>query len=94
MRRRTGTSYEADRRTILARLRKMEGQVRGLQRMIEEDRYCLDVIQQINALTAAARGVELIVLRAHLRAFIDLARQGDGGPAVEEMLTVLRKAVR
>ncbi len=56
------TSYEHDKDALLRRLRKREGQVRGLQQMVEDGRSCLDVVQQINALSAAAREVALIVL--------------------------------
>ena len=92
---RTRTSYEADKEELLLRLRKMEGQVRGLQQMIEDNRYCLDVVQQINALTAAAREVSLMVLAAHLRGCVaDAVKENDGEAAIQEMMTVLRKTLR
>ena len=52
---RTSTSYAHDKAKIMARLRRMEGQVRGVQRMVEEDQYCLDVLTQLSAIIAAAR---------------------------------------
>jgi len=89
------TSYDADKETLLRRLRKMEGQVRGIQQMIDDDRYCLDVVQQINALTAAAREVSLIVLEDHLRGCVtDAVKRDDGDAAIKEMVTVLGKALR
>ena len=89
------TSYADEKPALLARLRRMEGQVRGLQQMVEEDRYCLDVVQQINALTAAAREVELRVLESHLRGCVaDAVRENDGEAAIKEMIAVLRKALR
>ncbi len=89
------TSYEHDKDVLLRRLRKMEGQVRGLQQMVEDDRYCLDVVQQINALSAAAREVALIVLEDHLRGCItDAVKRDDGDAAIKEMVTVLGKALR
>jgi len=89
------TSYEQDKDALLRRLRKMEGQVRGLQQMVEDDRYCLDVVQQINALSAAAREVALIVLEDHLRGCItDAIKDDDGDAAIKEMVTVLGKALR
>ncbi len=92
---RTGTSYAEDKPALLLRLRKMEGQARGLQQMIEDDRYCLDVIQQINALTAAAREVALIVLEDHLRVCVtDAVKDNDGEAAIKEMMTVLRRTLR
>ena len=89
------THYGEDREALQQRLRKMEGQVRGLHQMIADDRYCLDVVQQVNALTAAAREVSLLVLEDHLRAMVeDAVKEHDGEAAVREMVTVLRKALR
>ncbi len=89
------TSYEQDKDALLRRLRKMEGQVRGLQQMVADDRYCLDVVQQINALTAAAREVALIALEDHLRGCVtDAIKDDDGDAAIKEMVTVLGKALR
>lgn len=61
------TAVAADRAKILARLRRMEGQVRGVHKMVEEDQYCLDILTQISAITAAARSVGLLVLEDHIR---------------------------
>jgi CsoR family transcriptional regulator, copper-sensing transcriptional repressor len=90
-----GASYTGKTDDLLLRLRKMEGQARGLQQMITDERYCLDVIQQINALTAAAREVEIILLESHVRACIVEASSGeDSEAAIREMTTVLRKTLR
>jgi len=59
--------YSHERKQILARLRRIEGQVRGLERMIEEDRYCIDVLTQIAATTTALEAVGLRVLEDHTR---------------------------
>ena len=56
----------AAKKTILTRLRRIEGQVGGLQRMVEDDRYCIDVLTQINAVRAALHKVEAEVLRNHV----------------------------
>jgi DNA-binding FrmR family transcriptional regulator len=89
------TSYEQDKEAILLRLRRMEGQVRGLQQMVQDDRYCLDVVQQISALSAAAREVALLVLEDHLRGCItEAVQQNQGEAAIEELITVLGKALR
>ena len=80
---------------IQRRLRRIEGQVRGLQQMVENDRYCLDVVQQVNAITAALREISLLELSDHLSACTDFAvKANDGNDAVSEMLTVLRAALR
>jgi DNA-binding FrmR family transcriptional regulator len=89
------TSYDDDKDALLRRLRKMEGQVRGIGQMVEDDRYCLDVVQQINSLAAAAREVALIVLEDHLKGCITTAVKNDNGDAaIKEMVTVLGKALR
>ncbi len=61
------TSYAHDKAQILTRLRRMEGQVRGVQKMVEEDQYCLDVLTQLSAIIAAARTAGLLVLEDHIR---------------------------
>jgi DNA-binding FrmR family transcriptional regulator len=60
-------SYGADKAKILARLRRIEGQVRGVTRMVEEDKYCVDILTQISAIVAALRGTGLLVLEDHIR---------------------------
>jgi DNA-binding FrmR family transcriptional regulator len=88
-------SYSAHKEALLQRLRRMEGQARGLERMIEDERYCLDVIQQINALTAAAREVALIMVEDHLRMCVnDACSEADREAAIREMPTVLGRVVR
>ncbi len=89
------THYREDKAAILRRLRRMEGQVRGLQQMVEEDRYCIDVLTQVNALTAAAREVALLVLEDHLRGCVaDAVKQDTGDEAIKEVMTVFRNALR
>ena len=62
----------------LKRLRRIEGQARGLQRMVEEEQYCIDILTQISATTAALESVALGLLEDHLRhCVVDAARQGD-----------------
>jgi DNA-binding FrmR family transcriptional regulator len=64
---RRSTSYAADKERILNRLRRMEGQVRGVQKMVEGDQYCVDILTQLSAIISAARGVGLLVLEDHIR---------------------------
>jgi len=71
--------YSEDKDEILGRLRKIEGQVRGLQRMIEEDKYCIDVLTQVAAATRALQAFSLELLAEHLGScVVDAARAGDG----------------
>jgi DNA-binding FrmR family transcriptional regulator len=91
---RTSHSYAANKEALLKRLKRMEGQVRGISQMIEDDRYCLDIVQQINALTAAAREVSLVVLEDHLRGCVqDAIKDNNSDEAIKEMVKVLGKAL-
>ena len=86
------TSYAANKEDLLLRLRKLEGQVRGIQQMIAEDRYCLDVVQQVNALTAGAQAVALKVLEDHLRGCVrEAVTENNADAAIKEMMVVLAK---
>lgn len=58
--------YTADKESIIKRLKRIEGQVRGLQRMVEDDTYCIDVITQVSATTKALQAVALLLLEDHL----------------------------
>jgi DNA-binding FrmR family transcriptional regulator len=64
---------KADQQATVRRLRKIEGQVRGVVRMIEEERYCIDILQQINAIKAALTKAESEVLKAHAATCVDEA---------------------
>jgi CsoR family transcriptional regulator, copper-sensing transcriptional repressor len=75
--------YTADKDKLQARLRRVEGQVRGLQRLVEEDAYCIDVLTQISSVTAALRGVAVLLLDDHLRHCVrDAARSEHDGEAI------------
>jgi DNA-binding FrmR family transcriptional regulator len=69
--------YSADKEAIQKRLRRIEGQVRGLQRMVDEDRYCINVLEQVAAVTRALQSVSLELLNDHLaHCVVDAARSG------------------
>jgi CsoR family transcriptional regulator, copper-sensing transcriptional repressor len=88
----------ADRRDeLLTRLRRVEGQVRGLQRMLEEDRYCIDVLTQISSATRALQGVAVTMLDDHVRHCVrEAIEQGpDAADAkVDEALDVIARLIR
>src|SRR5215217_6736215 len=91
---RTSTSYAHDKAKILARLRRMEGQVRGVQRMVEGDEYCLDVLTQLSAVIAAARGIGLLVLEDHVRGCVANAlRAEDDDTHQDEIMADLMGAI-
>jgi CsoR family transcriptional regulator, copper-sensing transcriptional repressor len=90
---RTSTSYAHDKAKIMARLRRMEGQVRGVQRMVEEDQYCLDVLTQLSAIIAAARQTGLLVLEDHVRGCVLGSEHAHDEIDREELLTELIGAI-
>jgi DNA-binding FrmR family transcriptional regulator len=90
---RTSTSYAHDKAKIMARLRRMEGQVRGVQRMVEEDQYCLDVLTQLSAVIAAARQTGLLVLEDHVRGCVLGSEHAHDEIDREELLTELIGAI-
>ena len=88
-------SYAKDKDELLARLNKIEGQVRGIRKMIEEDRYCADILQQIAALKSAYDAVALILLEDHLRGCTaDAIRAGEGDRPIQDLVDVVRRFVR
>jgi DNA-binding FrmR family transcriptional regulator len=87
-------SYTKDRRELLNRLRRIEGQARGLQRLVEEEAYCLDLLQQVEALTAAADQVGLLLLEDHISGCLTHAIDtGQGQPYVDEVMAVVRRTM-
>ena len=82
--------YTMNRSDYLLRLRKIEGQVRGLQRMIEEDEYCIDILTQLSSVSAALQGVGLGLIDEHLRHCVMQAALDSG----DERDTKLTEAVR
>ena len=81
----------------LRRLRRIEGQVQGLQRMIESDRYCPDILLQVASVEQALRGVSRELMRNHLKHCARKALRGDaaqGEAAIEEILTVWPRHAR
>lgn len=87
-------SYTKDRPELLNRLRRIEGQARGLQRLVEEEAYCLDLLQQVQALTAAADQVGLLLLEDHITGCLTHAvKSGQGQPYVDEVMAVVRRTM-
>ena len=85
--------YTIGKDDYLKRLRRIEGQVRGLQRMIESDTYCIDVLTQVSAATRALQGVALGLLDEHVRHCVANAARGDDPRAAEEMIAEATRAI-
>jgi DNA-binding FrmR family transcriptional regulator len=84
---------QADNRAILNRLRRIEGQVRGLQRMVDEDAYCIDILTQVAAVQTALERVAVEVLDGHVRHCVaDAVAAGDDGEAkLDELMAAVRR---
>jgi DNA-binding FrmR family transcriptional regulator len=78
-----------------ARLNRIEGQVRGIRRMVQEDRYCIDILAQTAAVVSALRGVEDMIMAQHLQTcVVDAMRSNDNEEKeqkIEEVLSVISK---
>jgi len=88
--------YQNEAESLLIRLRKIEGQVRGIQKMIQEDRYCVDILPQFASIKSALTKVELALLESHTRGcVVDAIRDGaDGEEKIEELIQVLRASMK
>jgi CsoR family transcriptional regulator, copper-sensing transcriptional repressor len=89
--------YSEDKPALQARLRRIEGQVRGLGRMVDDDAYCIDVLTQISATTRALQGVALALMEGHLSHCVHDAvlAGGEGAEAkVREANEAIRRLVR
>lgn len=84
--------YTSDKDAYLKRLRRIEGQIRGLQRMVENDEYCIDVLTQISAATKALQAVSLGLLDEHLRHCVAQA-VAEGGATADEKVREASQAI-
>ena len=84
--------YTARKSDVQKRLRRIEGQVRGLQRMVDEDQYCIDVLTQISATTKALQAVALQLLEDHLGHCVTNAIEG-GGPQAQDKVREAAAAI-
>lgn len=88
-------SYDADKDALLTRMRRIEGQAKGIQKMLEEGRYCIDIVQQLNAISSAADEVSLRILQSHIEGCVtDAIREQRGEEYIEELMTTIRKAMK
>ncbi len=88
-------SYSRDKKSLLNRLKRIEGQVKGIQRMIIEEKYCFDVLTQIAAIRAAINKVGIIMLENHTRNCLSEAINTEQQEEkLEELIKVVMKFVR
>lgn len=86
---------QPDKEALIKRLNRIEGQVRGVAKMITEDRYCIDILTQVSAIQSALDAVALQLLENHIHGCLQNAIQsGNGDAAIDELMAVVRKFAR
>ncbi len=87
-------SYTKDKAQLVRRLSRIEGQVRGIARMIEREEYCVDILQQTAALRAAIDAVSILVLEDHVQGCVrTAAERGEADQYVDEVIDVVRRTL-
>ena len=86
--------YTSAKTDYAKRLSRIEGQVRGVQRMIDEDAYCVDVLTQLSAIIAAARGVGLVVLEDHIRGCVIDAPESEREGRLDELTEAIERFIK
>ncbi|OGO30179.1 MAG: hypothetical protein A2Z29_07820 [Chloroflexi bacterium RBG_16_56_11] len=86
-------SYVSDKEKILLRLRKMEGQLKGIRRMVEEDKYCVDVLNQLYSIIAGTQKVAAIIMKDHIKGCVKdaLTRNDHSDDYVNELVEVVER---
>ncbi len=87
--------YSKEKDALLNRIRRIEGQAKGIEQMFDNDRYCIDIVQQLTALSSAADELALIVLQNHIEGCVtDAIREQKGDESIRELITTIRKAMK
>jgi CsoR family transcriptional regulator, copper-sensing transcriptional repressor len=82
--------YAMNKKDLQDRLKRIEGQIRGLQRMVDEDTYCIDILTQLNSASAALKAVGIGLLDGHVRHCVrESIEQGQGDEKVEELMAAV-----
>ncbi|UFT98261.1 metal-sensing transcriptional repressor [Radiobacillus kanasensis] len=83
---------EDEKQQVVNRLKRIEGQVRGIQKMVEDDRYCVDILVQISAIQAAMKKVGHSLMERHMKHCVSHAvHSGNGDDAIEELMKVVQQ---
>lgn len=92
---RTKEMYKASKGELLSRLNRVEGQVRGIKSMIEQDRYCAEVLQQMAAMKSATDSIALLLLAEHMRGCVaEAIVEGDVDGPTNEVVMLVRRLLR
>ena len=84
-----------EQKDLMTRLNRIEGQVRGIKAMVEDERYCVDIITQVAAVQAALNSFNKVLLERHIKScVVDDIRRGDSDATVQELCRTLRKMMK
>ncbi|MBS43480.1 MAG: transcriptional regulator [Nocardioides sp.] len=87
--------YLTEKQAVLTRLRRIEGQIRGLQRLVDEEQYCIDILTQVSAATKALEGVALVLLDQHLEhCLTHVTDPAEAQQKLNEASAAIRRLVR
>jgi CsoR family transcriptional regulator, copper-sensing transcriptional repressor len=87
--------YKSHKSQVTGRLKRIEGQIRGVQKMVDEDRYCIDVLTQVGAVKAALDAVALLLLEDHTEhCVVEAIQAGDGATKIRELNEAVERLVR
>ena len=87
--------YKSHKEQVQARLKRIEGQIRGVQKMVDDDRYCIDVLTQVSAAKAALDAVALELLQQHTEHCVaEAIRSGDGTAKIRELNDAVERLVK
>lgn len=81
-----------EQQAVINRLKRIEGQVRGIQKMVDEDRYCVDILVQISAIQAALKNVGFSITERHIKHCVsDAIKSGEGNETIDELMSVMKQ---
>ena len=86
---------EQSKKEVLARLKKIEGQIRGLERMVDDKRYCVDILNQIAAVRRALDSASMVLMKRHVETCVSGAiKANKGAPLIDELIDSVERFVR
>lgn len=88
------TRTEDEKKALLTRLRKIEGQIRGVEKMVEDDRYCPDILMQVSAITSALNSFNKVLLACHIKSCVATDIRNGKDETVDELVNVLQKLMK
>lgn len=85
---------EDEKKALLTRLRKVEGQIRGIEKMVEDDMYCPDILMQVSAATSALNSFNKVLLSCHIRGCVKTDIENGNDETIDELCNVLQKLMK